>query len=99
MAEDTSIEQSQEPEEQVSEPLDINKLIDKPLNELTEEEAEFVIEWKAKKQFEQAQFEERNRIIREEAQARADAYGAEAQANIELLEELRDRALAFYSAQ
>ena len=77
----------------------IDDLIDKPLNELTEEEAQILIEWKAAKQFKQMQTEENSKRVTEEMQQRIEAYKEEAIAAKETLDELKERALAFYDQQ
>ena len=77
----------------------IDDLIDKPFNELTEEEAEVVIEWKAKKQFEQfkheAQFEAMQQMVLDSAKE----HKKQTEEAAATMEELKQRALAFYEAQ
>ena len=77
----------------------IDDLIDKPLNELTEEEAQIVIEWQAQKAFEKMKASEEHQLLVNEMQARASAYSEEAQAALDTLDELKERALAFYEQQ
>ena len=77
----------------------IDDLIDKPLNELTEEEAQIVIEWKANKQFKKMQTDENSKRVTEEMKQRIEAYKEEAEAAKETLDELKERALAFYEQQ
>lgn len=79
--------------------FDINKLIDKPMNELTEDEATFVVEWQAKKQFEAYLHSKACEELREQIQAVANVYKTNADEIKETIDELRDRALAFYSEQ
>ncbi len=88
-----------EEQEQVIEELDINKLIDKPLNELTPEEAEFVIEWKAERKLKEKQYQEAYALLKKDFEEKAaieKALADEAHAN---LLELKEAALAFYNAQ
>ena len=77
----------------------IDDLIDKPLNELTEEEAQIVIEWKAAQQFNEYKFSEQARILQEQTSQIAASYEQLAESSKETLTELRGRALAFYQAQ
>lgn len=70
------------------EPLDINKLIDKPLNELTEEEAAFVIDYKAAIKARDDAYMQRQAELREHMQALAAIHGemaAKAEAQLEAL--------------
>lgn len=70
------------------EPFDINKLIDKPLNELTEEEAEFVIEFKAAIKARDEAYVQRQTELREHMQELAAIHGemaAKAEAQLEAL--------------
>lgn len=57
--------------------LDINKLIDKPYSEMTDEEIEFVVEWKASIKARDAAYEATIAEIRKQGQALADAYKAQ----------------------
>lgn len=68
--------------------LDINKLIDKPLNELTEEEAAFVIDYKAAIKARDDAYMQRQAELREHMQALAAIHGqmaAKAEAQLEAL--------------
>lgn len=49
--------------------IDINKLIDKPYSEMTEEEIEAVIEWKAQVKARNEQFQQTLRAIKASQQA------------------------------
>lgn len=79
--------------------FNINELIDKPLNELTEEEAAFVVEWQAQKRFEAYRHSQACEELREQIQTVANVYKTNADEIQATLNELRDRALAFYSEQ
>lgn len=79
--------------------FNINELIDKPLNELTEDEAAFVVEWQAGKRFEAYRHSQACEELREQIQGVADVYKTNADTIKETLDELRQRALAFYSEQ
>ena len=57
--------------------LDINKLIDKPYSEMTDEEIEFVVEWKASIKARDAAYEATIAEIRKQGQALVDAYKAQ----------------------
>lgn len=54
--------------------LDINKLIDKPYSEMTDEEIEFVVEWKASIKARDAAYEATIAEIRKQGQALVNAY-------------------------
>ena len=84
---------------EANEPLDINKLIDKPLNELTEEEAEFVIEWQAAKQFEEYRHSEANRLLKEQLEAVSNNYKEQSEQSKAILDTLSEAALNFYHSQ
>lgn len=77
----------------------IDDLIDKPLNELTEEEAEIVIEWKAAERLMELKAEEDYQEAQRVNQAKCDAFFQEAEAAKSVLSELKERALRFYESQ
>ena len=64
------------PKEQATK-LDINQLIDKPYSEMTDEEIEFVVEWKASIKARDAAYEATIAEIRKQGQALVDAYKAQ----------------------
>lgn len=78
--------------------LDINKLIDKPLNELTEEEAEFVIEFKAAVKARDEAYVQRQTELREHMQAMAAIHGEMAAKAEAQLQELTAHAIDAYKA-
>ena len=45
---------------------DIDKLIDKPFNELTEDEAEFVINWKVKRALDEKEYQDKIEVLNNE---------------------------------
>lgn len=59
--------------------LDINKLIDKPYSEMTEEEIEFVVEWKASIKARDTAYEATVAEIQRQGHALVDAYTAQAE--------------------
>ena len=79
--------------------FNINELIDKPLNELTEDEAAFVVEWQAQKRFEEYRHSQACEELREQIQAVSNVYKTNADEIKTTLDELRNRALTFYSEQ
>lgn len=79
--------------------FNINELIEKPLNELTEDEAAFVIEWQAQKRFEAYRHSQACEELREQIQTVSNVYKTNADKIQVAINELRDRALAFYSEQ
>ena len=77
----------------------IDDLIDKPLNELTEEEAQIVIEWQAQARFKEYQKSEQHKELINSNNRIADIEKEKAQAALDTLDELKARALAFYNEQ
>lgn len=58
--------------------LDINKLIDKPYSEMTEEEIAFVVDWKASIKARDTAYEATIAEIQKQGQALVDAYKKQA---------------------
>ena len=79
--------------------FNIDELIDRPLNELTEAEAEFVLNWKLEQKLKGEEYKRKYEQIQEELRITAEAEHQKAQAAIENLNELKAQALAFYELQ
>lgn len=77
----------------------IDDLIDKPLNELTEEEAQIVIEWKAQSAFNDYKVSESHKEAIRMMEEQTKIEQKKLEASLETLDTLKERALAFYEAQ
>ncbi|MBQ8427059.1 MAG: hypothetical protein IJX16_04805 [Clostridia bacterium] len=76
--------------------FDIDKLIDKPFNELTEDEAEFVINWKVERATEEKEYQERLEILNNETREQIKLQRESAKEVQDILDTLVYNALEYY---
>lgn len=76
--------------------FNIDKLIDKPLNELTEEEAEFVIDWKVKRQMKEMEFQQHIQAIQNALNENLELHKKQTEHAQNTLDALVNNALDYY---
>lgn len=76
----------------------IDDIIDKPMNELTEDELELIIEWKAQLKFQDMQAEAQRQQLQNEIDTRIAIEQEKAQSAIDQLAEYKAYALNFYES-